>query len=40
MGHKIYTGLVERWQTLRPIWGIKYGTLRLELVCSDARLGT
>jgi hypothetical protein len=26
--------------TLRPVWGIKYGALRLVLGCSDTRLGT
>jgi hypothetical protein len=29
-----------RWRTLRPVWGIKYGALRLVLGCSGARLGT
>jgi hypothetical protein len=36
----LYRFGLPRWRTLRPVWGIKYGALRLVLGCSDARLGT
>jgi hypothetical protein len=30
----LYRFALPRWRTLRPVWGIKYGTLRLVLGCS------
>jgi hypothetical protein len=40
----LYRFGLPRWRTLRPVWGIKYGALRLVLVVpggiGDVRLGT
>jgi hypothetical protein len=36
----LYTYVLPRWRTLRPVWGIKYGALRLVLVVQVLQLGT
>jgi hypothetical protein len=36
----LYRFGLPRWRTLRPVWGIKYGAMRLVFGCSGARLGT
>jgi hypothetical protein len=36
----LYRFGLPRWRTLHPVWGIKYGALRLVLGCSGARLRT
>jgi hypothetical protein len=42
-GHEtqdLYSFGPPRWRTLRPVWGIKYGALRLVLGWLDVWLGT